>query len=129
MYIKTLFLVTPIWPFHSLPVPVLFSFIQVTLLLVHFTEEEQNQPSASKTEILNKIADYNRRFSGEPRPVSHRIIVWFTSHMIILWFNSHKIILWFTSHMIIPWFTSHMITLWFTSHMITPWFTSHMTIL
>lgn len=42
---------------------------QVTLLLVHFTEEEQNQPSASKTEILNKIADYNRRFSGEPRPL------------------------------------------------------------
>lgn len=68
-----------------------FSFIQVTLLLVHFTDEEQNQPSASKTEILNKIADYNRRFSGEPRPVSHMIIVGFISRMILLWFNSHMI--------------------------------------
>nr|XP_022313727.1 E3 ubiquitin-protein ligase RNF170-like [Crassostrea virginica] len=42
---------------------------QVTLLLVHFTEEEQSQTSAEKTVILNKIADYNRRFSGEPRPL------------------------------------------------------------
>ncbi|XP_061168177.1 E3 ubiquitin-protein ligase RNF170-like [Saccostrea echinata] len=42
---------------------------QVTLLLIHFTEEEHLQTSPEKTEILNKIADYNRRFSGEPRPL------------------------------------------------------------
>jgi len=45
----------------------------VTVLLPYFTETEQNiaDPSeaAERNEIVREINSYNRRFSGEPRPI------------------------------------------------------------
>ncbi|XP_052774109.1 E3 ubiquitin-protein ligase RNF170-like [Mya arenaria] len=40
----------------------------VTLLLVNFTQEEHNSNSADKRQIVDSIYQYNRRFSGQPRP-------------------------------------------------------------
>lgn len=42
---------------------------KVTLILICFTESETQSASQEQTNILNEIHDYNRRFSGEPRPV------------------------------------------------------------
>ncbi|KAL4235877.1 hypothetical protein ACF0H5_004266 [Mactra antiquata] len=39
----------------------------VTLLLVNFTHEEHLSSTEEKTNIVNSIYQYNRRFSGEPR--------------------------------------------------------------
>lgn len=39
----------------------------VTLMLVNFTQDEHNDSSEEKRNIVNKIYQYNRRFSGEPR--------------------------------------------------------------
>ncbi|KAL5021997.1 hypothetical protein ScPMuIL_001152 [Solemya velum] len=41
---------------------------QVTLLMVNFTEGENNENTPEKQNILLHINAYNRRFSGEPRP-------------------------------------------------------------
>ena len=43
---------------------------QVTMLLPNFTEAEASQATEDSTRIRAEINDYNRRFSGEPRPVS-----------------------------------------------------------
>ncbi|KAK3755923.1 hypothetical protein RRG08_013375 [Elysia crispata] len=40
---------------------------QVSLLLLNFTAEEHAGNSEERTEVINKINQYNRRFSGEPR--------------------------------------------------------------
>lgn len=46
-----------------------FNF-QVTILLQNFTDAESSENSEDKEEIIHQINHYNRRFSGEPRPVS-----------------------------------------------------------
>ncbi|GFR99350.1 E3 ubiquitin-protein ligase RNF170 [Elysia marginata] len=40
---------------------------QVSLLLLNFTAAEHAADSEQRTEVINKINQYNRRFSGEPR--------------------------------------------------------------
>lgn len=40
----------------------------VTLLLINFTPEEHTDASTEKAEIVAAINQYNRRFSGQPRP-------------------------------------------------------------
>ncbi|KAK3089962.1 hypothetical protein FSP39_008038 [Pinctada imbricata] len=42
---------------------------QVTLLLINFTEAENDVDSPDRQHIIERINDYNRRFSGEPRPL------------------------------------------------------------
>ena len=46
--------------------------LQVTMLLFNFSEEESRE-SEERNTITGEINTYNRRFSGEPRPVSHLI--------------------------------------------------------
>lgn len=43
--------------------------LQVTLLLLNFTQEENNNQSEERSNVLNRVNEYNRRFSGAPRPV------------------------------------------------------------
>jgi len=43
--------------------------LQVTLLLLNFTQEENNNQSEERRNVLNRVNEYNRRFSGAPRPV------------------------------------------------------------
>ncbi|KAK7503951.1 hypothetical protein BaRGS_00004683 [Batillaria attramentaria] len=42
---------------------------QVTILLLCFTDAEVAENSEQKSQVLEQINDYNRRFSGEPRPL------------------------------------------------------------
>ncbi|XP_064605110.1 E3 ubiquitin-protein ligase RNF170-like [Liolophura sinensis] len=42
---------------------------QVTILLFNFNQEENSTASREKDEIVSQIHSYNRRFSGEPRPL------------------------------------------------------------
>ncbi|GFO03188.1 E3 ubiquitin-protein ligase rnf170 [Plakobranchus ocellatus] len=42
---------------------------QVSLLLLNFTAEEHAADSDERREVINKINQYNRRFSGEPRTI------------------------------------------------------------
>ena len=53
-----------------------FSFLsintQVTLLLPCFREVDQTTDDAQQ--VINEINEYNRRFSGEPRPVSRKSV-------------------------------------------------------
>ncbi|XP_071117218.1 E3 ubiquitin-protein ligase RNF170-like [Haliotis cracherodii] len=46
---------------------------QITLLLRNFTEGENIEDSAERRVILDQISNYNRRFSGEPRPITDYI--------------------------------------------------------
>ncbi|XP_060072329.1 E3 ubiquitin-protein ligase RNF170-like [Ylistrum balloti] len=46
---------------------------QVTLLLLAFTVEENNNDSPEKTNIMNEISRYNRRFSGQPRSIGEHL--------------------------------------------------------
>lgn len=46
---------------------------QVTLLLVAFTAEENNNDSQEKQNILREINSYNRRFSGQPRSIGEHL--------------------------------------------------------
>lgn len=41
---------------------------QVTLLLLNFTQEENNNQSDERRNVLDRVNEYNRRFSGAPRP-------------------------------------------------------------
>lgn len=43
---------------------------QVTILIPNLTAEEMESPD--RDEIIDQVHNYNRRFSGEPRPVSSR---------------------------------------------------------
>jgi hypothetical protein len=43
--------------------------VQVTLLLPNFTAVEITDTSEEATRIRDDLNDYNRRFSGAPRPV------------------------------------------------------------
>lgn len=47
--------------------------------MVNFTEGENNENTPEKQNILLHINAYNRRFSGEPRPVSHNQGIMFLS--------------------------------------------------
>ncbi|XP_063413527.1 E3 ubiquitin-protein ligase RNF170-like [Mytilus trossulus] len=42
---------------------------QVTLLLVNFTPEENNNETEEKRNVSTRVNEYNRRFSGAPRPL------------------------------------------------------------
>ncbi|KAK7100587.1 E3 ubiquitin-protein ligase RNF170-like [Littorina saxatilis] len=42
---------------------------QVTLLLPNFTQAEMLETTEESTDIIQQVNDYNRRFSGEPRPI------------------------------------------------------------
>lgn len=41
---------------------------QVTLLLTNFTPEENNNQSDDRRNVMTRVNEYNRRFSGAPRP-------------------------------------------------------------
>ena len=52
-------------------------FLQVTLLLWHFTQEENETNNAQKDQVVAQVNNYNRRFSGEPRPVcTTSMLIW-----------------------------------------------------
>ena len=57
-------------PFKKETDVVFVGCFQVTMLLPNFTEAEASQVTEESTRIRGEINDYNRRFSGEPRPVS-----------------------------------------------------------
>lgn len=55
---------------------------QVTILFIAFTEEENapiddSEVTRQRQELLDEINNYNRRFSGEPRPVTLLSILYF----------------------------------------------------
>lgn len=47
-----------------------FLHTQVSLLLLNFTSQEHAVESDERREIIDKVNQYNRRFSGAPRSVS-----------------------------------------------------------